>query len=261
MKRKDVDIDYLPDATSADCRHERSYRELTPAALLHRSRIRAILRVIRALELPESATLADVGCANGFVLEQMRGARAIPDATTLYGLDARERWLELARRKGIPNTRFGTLDLNEPNDDWREAFDCVACFETLEHVGNFRNGIRNLYNICRPGGWLLVSVPNEVGFEGFAKFVLRKLLRRNPYREFFKGASEWPYVRALLTGADLEAFRSPPREIWGPHLGFDLRRFEEFLESELIAPGRISLVRRSRPGFGLGRMYLLRRAG
>lgn len=259
MARKDVDIDYLPDAVSADCRHERSYGEWSPTALLHRSRVRAILRLIRALELPESAALADVGCANGFVLEQIRSSAAVPSATTLFGLDARQRWLELAEMKGIPNTRFGTLDLNELSDDWKESFDVVTCFETLEHVGNFRNGLRNLHNICMPGGWLLISVPNETGLEGVAKYLLRKILRRSPYARFFEGRSEWPYFRALLSGADLEAFRTPARDLWGPHLGFDIRRFEEFLDCELVATGKLSLVRRVRPGLGLGRMYLLRR--
>jgi hypothetical protein len=68
-------------------------------------------------------------------------------------------------------------------------------------------------------------------------------------------------VRALLRGADLEAFRDPPRHGWGEHLGFDIFRFEAFLEAALLADGSFTMISRRRTALGFGRLYLLRRKG
>jgi len=239
--------------------HEQSYRGLSPRALVHRTRLREIVRLLRSLPLGDTGRLGDFGCSNGFILSELR-ARGVPTRGWEFsGFDHATPYIEAARRRGIPGASFAEFDLDLEHAALPHDFDLVLCLETLEHTGNYRVGLRNLARATRPGGHLVISVPNELGAHGLIKFFGRKLVRRDVYEGFFRGGPEGAYVRALLTGADLEAFRDPPRHGWGEHLGFDLRRFEEALGTELLRDGAFVLIRRVKTAVGFGRSYLFRR--
>ena len=182
-----------------------------------------------------------------------------PPGWEFSGVDHATPYVEAARRRAIPGASFAEFDLDVPDAKLPDAFDLVLCLETLEHTGNYRVGLRNLARATGPGGHLIISVPNELGAHGLVKFFGRKLVRRDVYEGFFRGGPEGPYLRALMTGADLEAFRDPPRHGWGEHLGFDLRRFEESLRAELLRDDAFVMIRRIKTAAGFGRSYLFRR--
>lgn len=242
--------------------HSETYRGLNPAAFLHRARLRTILATLRQLPLGASGRLADFGCSDGFILAQIR-ERLLPDPQwSLHGFDVNTRLLDMAAHRGIPNASFAEVDLNREvgAEQWSGGFDVVTCFESFEHMGNYRSGVANVCAACAPGGYAVFTVPNECGVPGLVKFYARKWIDRDPYAQFFDDDhTERAYVRALLRGEALEPFRDPPRKGWGPHLGFDVRVFEHFLHEGWIEPGRFRLVKRGRPGFGFGRLYILRR--
>ena len=244
--------------------HGETYRGLNPAAFLHRARLRSILGTLSRLDLGDSGRLADFGCSDGFILEHIRSSVIPGDAWAVHGFDVNTNLLEMAERRSIPGATFGEVDLNHDVEqgDWDEQFEVVTCFESFEHMGDYRAGLRNVCRACKPGGLLVFTVPNECGLPGLAKFYGRKLIDRDPYAQFFPDrARERAYVRALLTGGELEPFREPPRKGWGPHLGFDLRSFDRFLEQSFVEPGRYQIVERRRTGMGFGRLYVLRRVG
>jgi len=239
--------------------HEKSYRGLALRAFFHRARLRAIVRALRGASLGASGKLGDFGCSNGFILSELRAHHLPYPGWELWGFDHAAPYVTAARARGIPGAQFAQFDLDLPEFQRPSEFDVVLCLETLEHTGNYRNGLVKLAAAVRPGGHILISVPNEVGIPGVVKLFGRTLLRGETYSGFFRGRPKWPYVRALLTGADLEAFRDPPRDGWGEHLGFDIRRFEAFLDETLLRTGTLSLIERRRTGWGFGRLYLLRR--
>jgi SAM-dependent methyltransferase len=239
--------------------HELSYRGLSLRAFFHRARLRAILRTLEQAALGEAGRVADFGCSNGFILSELRARRFPYPGWELWGFDHAPPYIEAASRRGIPGTRFEPFDLDLPDDQPASEFELVLCLETLEHTGNYRSGLGKLARATRPGGYLLISVPNERGLPGVLKFFGRRVLMGNTYENFFRGKPQAPYVRALLRGADLETFRDPPRHGWGDHLGFDIARFEAFLEETLLASGSFELVLRRRPALGFGRFYLLRK--
>ncbi len=245
--------------TDAPVDHEKSYRGLAPRAFLHRARLRAILTTLDEASLGPAGRLADFGCSNGFILSELRASRFAYPGWELWGFDHAPHYIEAASRRGLAGARFIQLDLDVPDAPPPGDFDVVLCLETLEHMGNYRTGLRNVARATRAGGYLLLSIPNERGLPGLLKFYGREVLMRQTYEGFFRGRLEGPYVSALLRGSDLEAFRDPPRHGWAEHLGFDLRRFEAFLDSELLSGGTFRLIRRRRPALGFGRLYLLRR--
>lgn len=206
--------------------HERSYRGIHPFSFFHRLRLRRIVKATRSLSLPPDSAIADFGCSNGFFFAELLQAMPEAGSFNLFGFDHSAELLAAARSRNIDNAVFDYVDLNEPPGDRRSErqFDLVACFETLEHVGNVANAIESLLAACKPGGALLISAPNEVGLPGLLKYAARKVVRRRPYEGFFRGQqSEAWYVWALLTGRSITAFRDPAADGYGPHLGFDWR--------------------------------------
>lgn len=248
--------------TSQDHRpvdHEKSYRGLSPRAFLHRARLRTIVEALRRAEIGPSGRLADFGCSNGFILSELRAGRFPHPGWELWGFDHAPGHIETARRRQIAGARFEMFDLDLPDYEPPHEFDVVLCLETLEHTGSYRTGLGKLARATRAGGYLLISVPNELGVPGVLKFFGRKILMRQNYEGFFRGQPQGPYVRALLRGENLEPFREPPRHGWAEHLGFDIRRFEASLGEQLLATESFELIKRLRPSFGFGRLYLLRR--
>lgn len=238
--------------------HESSYKKGL-VAFVHRARLRGILRELTSIDLPESGSLADFGCSNGFILRELTAAVLPRAGWTSHGFDHNKKLLALARKRAIPGATFAPIDLNLAGSRPPGQFTLCVSFETLEHTGDFRRAISTIVGSCAPGGWVLVSVPIEKGVPGLVKLLARPLVRRRPYGTFFDEQSRISYLAAVAMGRDLERFRLPARKAWGPHLGFDCDRFEDYLHDEILRTGAIRLVRRSKTFAGFNRLYLLRR--
>lgn len=104
----------------------------------------------------------DAGCGTGeyacwFASE---GAR-------VTGIDLSERALEeaeaYAREEGVDGVRFeerSVLDTGFEDD----AFDLVYCTGVLHHTPTPLDGLREMCRVARPGGRVLISLYNSVGF-------------------------------------------------------------------------------------------------
>lgn len=239
--------------------HAATYRGINPVAALHRRRLGRILQLLGRLDLAQKGRWADFGCSDGFILSLIRGGPLKALHWRCDGFDYSEALLDLARERNLPDTDFHLLDLNVPSTGWEGNFDVVTCFETLEHTGNYKNALRNLVEACAPGGWIIISVPNEVGVPGLTKFLGRRLIRRNPYGDFFQDRSEVRYLWHLLANRDLESFRRPPASGWGPHLGFDSRKLFQVIEEEYLRPGSCTLLISRASPFAFTHFFALRR--
>ena len=65
--------------------------------------------------------------------------------------------------------KAGNLDATLPYDD--ASFECVVCIEGLEHIENPANAIREFARLLKPGGTLVVSVPNIMNIEERLKWL------------------------------------------------------------------------------------------
>ncbi len=110
----------------------------------------ALLDEIQRLQ--PKGSLLDVGCSIGRLLDRARargfdvtglelGGRAVEYARNHYGLTVRQ---ELLERAGLED----------------ESLDVVTLIEVLEHLPDPREILREIHRILRPGGVLLVGVPN-----------------------------------------------------------------------------------------------------
>jgi SAM-dependent methyltransferase len=113
------------------------------------------------LDVREGLSVLDVGCGSGYLLRKAAGR-----AWLALGVDLDEDRLRAARD--------GLLHAERPNcgliefavADGRRlpfadaSFDRIICTETLEHVEDVGQTLRELARVLRPGGRLAFSVPH-----------------------------------------------------------------------------------------------------
>jgi len=117
----------------------------------YRGRRRIIRAELDRLPLPAGARVLDAGCGSGRTLEDLRkygqvsGIELSPDAA------------EQARRRGEQfEVQIGRVE----ELPWEDGtFDLITCLDVLEHVEDDVVGMRELRRVCKPGGWLLLTVP------------------------------------------------------------------------------------------------------
>jgi SAM-dependent methyltransferase len=232
-------------------------RELYKA--IHKARLKKEIRLINSLGLPPKGRWGDFGCSDGFILKKFRKVERF-SGWELWGFDFSDELLKLAKVDGA-GIRFERFDLNVIDIRFKEYFDMATCFETLEHVSDYRSAFRNLFVSLKVNGKLLISVPNETGLAGLVKFYGRKLKWKGPYGDFFGNSSERRYVLTLLSGGEIESFRKPARPSgWGPHLGFDYRNLEKYIRDGYMLGGRLVLERKLNSFTGFNKLYLFQKS-
>ena len=107
---------------------------------------------------PENiGTCLDYGCNNGKFVEHLLSARK---AEELFGVDVSDEKIAQAREKEL-SAKFLLIEPSKRLDFTDEHFDIVSMYQVLEHVGDERFVLDELTRILKPGGTLVISVPNK----------------------------------------------------------------------------------------------------
>ncbi len=145
-----------PSAAELDRYYPRGYHSTTKRyrggmdrvlGLVHRSRIRSLERLLGG-----SGSVLDIGCGPGVLLNQMqqrgwtaRGTERSPSAAQqardVFHLDVRAQDVDEVVAEGA-------------------TFDTVVLWHVAEHLHSPRETVRGIARLLRPGGILLIAVPN-----------------------------------------------------------------------------------------------------
>jgi len=109
-----------------------------------------------------SGTLLDAGCGTGDLWRVLS-----PRFTACVGVDA-------VRYPGLPEDvafRAANLDAALPLDD--ASVDTAAAIEVIEHLENPRAFVRELVRVTRPGGWVVLTTPNQLSALSLACLVAK----------------------------------------------------------------------------------------
>lgn len=124
----------------------------------------------------------DVGCGGGGLWKHVQ-----PICGRYIGID-------IERYPGFPDSaEFVACNLESYRAPLPDASgDVVAAVETIEHLENPRAFARELSRLCKPGGWVLVTTPNQLS-------VLSKLtlVLKNQFNAF-QDANYPAHITALL---------------------------------------------------------------
>jgi SAM-dependent methyltransferase len=104
-----------------------------------------------------AGSFLEVGCGTGYVLRGVR--RAFP-GWRLTGSEIYTRGLEFARRR-LPDVELIQADARRLPFD--REFDVVGAFDVLEHVAEDETVLGQMFQAVRPGGGILVTVPQHPG--------------------------------------------------------------------------------------------------
>lgn len=104
---------------------------------------------------PEAGSFFELGCGTGVVLAALHATR--PELE-LAGGEPFAAGLEVARRR-LPDVPLYQLDGRRL--PFAEEFDVVGAFDVLEHVDEDEEVLAQMHQATRPGGGILVSVPQH----------------------------------------------------------------------------------------------------
>jgi SAM-dependent methyltransferase len=117
------------------------------------SRNRLIIWALQRF-FPGARTLLEVGCGTGFVLQGL--AHAFP-SLRLTGADYLEAALDVARAR-VPGATFIHADAHTR---LAGSADVVGAFDVLEHIPDDAGALREIAAHARPGGGVIVTVPQH----------------------------------------------------------------------------------------------------
>jgi SAM-dependent methyltransferase len=104
---------------------------------------------------PQATSMLEVGCGTGFVLQDVRRRRP---RMRLAGGDPFASGVALARRR-LPGVPIYLMDGRRV--PFRDEFDLVGAFDVLEHIAEDDRALAEARAALRPGGGLVVTVPQH----------------------------------------------------------------------------------------------------
>jgi 2-polyprenyl-3-methyl-5-hydroxy-6-metoxy-1,4-benzoquinol methylase len=131
-----------------------------------------------------SGRLLDVGCGAGSIWPCLRTR-----FSDYVGVDG-------VRYPSFPGRRLLIADLDAPLPLGNATADTVVAIETIEHLENPRGFVRELVRVAVPGGWIVVTTPNQLSALSLLTLVTRQ--RFNAFQDV-----HYPAHRTALLEVDL----------------------------------------------------------
>jgi methionine biosynthesis protein MetW len=151
------------------------------------------LRQLLQRTVSSTSTVLDVGCGDG----RTCGLWLKDRAAEYVGVDISELAISEARAAGLDARRIDDATALPFADG---QFDVVVCVEVLEHVFLPHRVAGEIQRVLRPGGVLLVTVPNVTYWRRRLELVVG---RWNPFGDGLSTTQPWrdPHIRFFTRGS------------------------------------------------------------
>jgi 2-polyprenyl-3-methyl-5-hydroxy-6-metoxy-1,4-benzoquinol methylase len=156
--------------------------------------------------------LLDIGAGSGGFLTAVQ---RLSPKISLYAIESSEHARDSLRNR-MPDVKFPAARAEDlATTDCR--FDCVTILQCLEHVGDPMSLLRSAYQCLRPGGIILVTVPNRNSYRVLLKGKLENLCYGNPtHLHFFSKTT----MSKALSAAGFDDIRRMARYGRGEYAGW-----------------------------------------
>jgi len=121
------------------------------------------------------ARILDIGCGNGKFLSYL-----MPRGFECYGTELPGKAAERAAKIPGLNLKVGRLAEANFSDDF---FDCICMWHVFEHLTEPKQALQIIRNILKPGGYLMMSLPNIDSLQ--SKIFRGKWLHLDPPKHLF----------------------------------------------------------------------------
>jgi cyclopropane fatty-acyl-phospholipid synthase-like methyltransferase len=149
-----------------------------------------IENVLRQMALNKAATVVDVGCGNGIIIEYIS-----QHVGKYVGVDFSQEFIDVARSRaakiGADNVSFECALIGDFCKRNQDKFDVAFAFDLSEHVYDeeWAEIVRSIYSCLKPGGHFYLHTPNA----GFLVEMLKDknlILRQFPEHIAVRGIDE-----------------------------------------------------------------------
>jgi len=220
-----------------------------------RNRNRLIQWALRRY-FPDARTLLEIGCGTGFVLAGLE--EAFPKLL-LAGTEFFEEGLAFAATRVKAATLY---QMDARAIPFSEEFDVIGAFDVLEHIDNDRLVLSEMYRAARPGGGIIVTVPQHSWLwsrgDEYAHHHRRyasRDLREKAIAAGFKVVRTTSFV-ALLLPLMFAARRASKRATeFDPYAEFSIPRWQNDILDHILALERLAI--RAGIGFPFGGSLLM----
>lgn len=154
--------------------------------------LRHLTEILVRLAEPANGRALDVGCGTGRISVALAEKGFRVDALDPE-VDVVEHARELASQLGV-DVNFLAADFTKPDHRFPDKrYDLVVCCEVLEHVAEWEKVVTNMRRVLKPGGVLILTVPN-----GPRQFNVLDTYSGHLRRY------KWEQLAAVLQGFDVE---------------------------------------------------------
>jgi 2-polyprenyl-3-methyl-5-hydroxy-6-metoxy-1,4-benzoquinol methylase len=187
---------------------------------------------------PDGSVIGVVGCGRA-----RTESRLVEEGREVHGVDISAEAIEVARRR---LTSAWVIEANNHNPFEANTLDGLILADVVEHIPLAWIAFQSYSRMVKPGGWIVVSVPNMRYWEPLATFVIGGDWPEVPMGIFDRTHLQVMTHKRLVrwaTAADLELeqefdcydFRLIPRNICRIINVASLRLFKSFLNFEIQA--------------------------
>ncbi len=158
--------------------------------------------ILENLDLSAGQMVLDAGCGRGFyvkVLDKL-GLRL-----KIFGVDLNEKYLKVGRQICGSAVHLLRADIVALPFESR-SFDRIIASEILEHIPDDNKALAELFRVLKPGGKMLLSVPNRKYpfFWDPFNWVLERLFKTHVPPDIWWLAGIWADHRRLYPAKELE---------------------------------------------------------
>jgi len=221
--------------------------EVEPRSFWFRSRNALIVELVPRW-FPTARSALEIGCGTGYVLQALHERCGL----RVTGTELHPEGLRYARER-LPDAEL--LQVDARHIPFREEFDLVGAFDVLEHIPEDEAVLREVRRATRPGGGLLLTVPQHPGlwsqaddYAHHSRRYRRRELVEKVTRAGFRPLAVTSFVSVLLPAMALSRVRARRAASYDPWAEFDLpRRLDRALERLLAVERRVILRGASLP--------------
>lgn len=126
-----------------------------------------------------------------------------------------------------PNLSLDIGDLNQSLPYSSSSFDLITCVEGIEHLENPFNAIREFSRVLKPGGKLILTLPNYLNIERRLRFLVTGLFSKIPSPKKL-GRDRFDHLYML----HLTPLTYPILKVMMEHSGFKILRLDKDREKK-----------------------------